>query len=694
MEAASNILPDELVKEILSPALRVSDEAFSDTSRKSPFSGYAHTTSSLLLVCKSWLRVATPLLYHIVVLRSKAQAQALDVALRSNKELGVFIKKIRVEGGYGASMKTIYKNAPNVTDLFVSLALYSSDSVSGMCAGFSYINPTRLIIYDLTPICSNSSNRKLTEALANSFKKWDQLKIVVYPSNGYRGAARMETLMNALVDAPALTTIHITVPGYSAPLFLTQFAKKASMEAIYVDDGGYYLNINSPFSGIVDGNPRLKKIVKYVQHTHRSRPNHQASLFGLTLASEPEELESSGELFQAPNPSFALMAAASDTAKDTIWGRILYYHFNPEHKVSFVHYDIKKTRASILTVCKRFHRLGIPLLYERIIIGTEEPARILADRLTTDKSLGQYVRFIYLHGLQTTAFSAQLRRVFARTPNLVEVGGSLYGSYLGSYDSLETPSQLLDWQCFTVLADQAGDNLVELHQGIARASTSKKPAPIFSFKKLRSLRWCTTSRVDFVPSKIPKDALSTLQTLSHVSCNDTFLQLLLHLDLPLLRHMYFPNPERTIGIDIFLRGHGHKLESLQMRYLSNFSPFDLCPSLSTFTMIIFKTEIPKASFFATKKKHTCLTKVVVKANEVSRAQGKHAFNFLGELDLTPFPALREIQVPRCIWPTNEREIAKSLWVVWAEHLLRSNVRLTDSEGKHWTPRLKASRQRC
>ncbi|KAJ7896796.1 hypothetical protein B0H14DRAFT_2233645, partial [Mycena olivaceomarginata] len=94
-------LPDEIISEILSPALKVSDEVFSHTSRVSPFSKYSEFTSAYLLVCKSWLRIATPLLYNVVILRSKAQVKALSLALAGNKVLGKFIKKLRVEGGYG-----------------------------------------------------------------------------------------------------------------------------------------------------------------------------------------------------------------------------------------------------------------------------------------------------------------------------------------------------------------------------------------------------------------------------------------------------------------------------------------------------------------------------------------------------------------------------------------------------------------
>ncbi|KAF7354814.1 Abhydrolase domain-containing protein mpaH [Mycena sanguinolenta] len=139
-------LPDE----ILSPALKFSDSDFSDfTSDVSPFANYSESSSAYLLVCKPWLRVTTPLLYNLVILRSKAQAKALRVVLSGNKELGKFIKKIRVEGGYELSMHAILRCSPNICYPFLSLEIYSSDSTSGLRRGLQLINPTRLILRDI-----------------------------------------------------------------------------------------------------------------------------------------------------------------------------------------------------------------------------------------------------------------------------------------------------------------------------------------------------------------------------------------------------------------------------------------------------------------------------------------------------------------------------------------------------------------
>ncbi|KAJ7607144.1 hypothetical protein FB45DRAFT_846981 [Roridomyces roridus] len=110
-------------------------------SPASPFTAYSESPSVYLLVCKSWLRVATPLLYNVVVLRSKAQAKALALTLSKNKDFGRFIRYLRVEGGYGAPLRTILQSSPDVTDLFIDLDIWSSDNPCGLCAGLGMINP-------------------------------------------------------------------------------------------------------------------------------------------------------------------------------------------------------------------------------------------------------------------------------------------------------------------------------------------------------------------------------------------------------------------------------------------------------------------------------------------------------------------------------------------------------------------------
>ena len=87
-------LADELLKEILAPQLLVSEELFADTGTTSPFSKAERSSSDVLLVCKRWMRVATPPLYHTVVIRSMAQAKALTRALKSSRRVGAGVSSL------------------------------------------------------------------------------------------------------------------------------------------------------------------------------------------------------------------------------------------------------------------------------------------------------------------------------------------------------------------------------------------------------------------------------------------------------------------------------------------------------------------------------------------------------------------------------------------------------------------------
>ncbi|KAJ7430446.1 hypothetical protein B0H11DRAFT_1610683, partial [Mycena galericulata] len=138
-------IPYEIISEILSPLLKHSDDVFSDTSEK-PLLSHGYSSSTYLLVCKSWLDVSTPLLYNVVILRTTSQAEALGKVLQTHPEIGLFIRKLRVEGGFGRIMHAILKCAPNITDLFLSLLIWGKDDSTGLCAGLPLINPQRIIL--------------------------------------------------------------------------------------------------------------------------------------------------------------------------------------------------------------------------------------------------------------------------------------------------------------------------------------------------------------------------------------------------------------------------------------------------------------------------------------------------------------------------------------------------------------------
>jgi hypothetical protein len=118
------------------------------------------------------MNVATPLLYRVVILRSKAQAYALECTLRKHKEFGIHIKKLRVEGGYGAAMRTIITSAPNITDLCIVLDIRSIDNVNGLCNCLSFINPHCLVVIGSREERTNARLQKLVAKINVCLKTW------------------------------------------------------------------------------------------------------------------------------------------------------------------------------------------------------------------------------------------------------------------------------------------------------------------------------------------------------------------------------------------------------------------------------------------------------------------------------------------------------------------------------------------
>ncbi|KAG2017496.1 hypothetical protein CC2G_007004 [Coprinopsis cinerea AmutBmut pab1-1] len=142
-------LPDEILLKILVPVLEVPDELFCSTDLISPFSKYELSSAGIAAVCKDWYRVATPLLYHTVVLRSKAQAHALYETVKKDKHnrLVPLIKRIRLEEWYGLyAGKVLERCGKLLEDLWITTSLWSNENIAGYQNGFAAINPRRVIL--------------------------------------------------------------------------------------------------------------------------------------------------------------------------------------------------------------------------------------------------------------------------------------------------------------------------------------------------------------------------------------------------------------------------------------------------------------------------------------------------------------------------------------------------------------------
>ncbi|KAJ6566907.1 hypothetical protein B0H19DRAFT_1138853 [Mycena capillaripes] len=711
-------LPDEILSEILSPGLKVAEKKFSDTSTNSPFASCSSSSSAVLVVCKAWLRVSTPLLYNVVVLRSKAQAGALAAALKCNNELGRFIKKLRVEGGFGKHMGVILRHTPNVTDLFVSGMVHSPDTASELALELPRLNPTRLIVFeDPGNLLKNKSVVQLFEGLTEAINGWTKLTTLVLSSHGSRGGPFRETFLEAVCSSKTLEII--SVPSHCGFPTMKKFAAIKSVKAIEIR--ATTRNVGSHYVDRVNAESVLKSLVRFAEEPpKRKKPTAVAAAIVLP----------------STNPTFRPMASESQEIVDNVWKRILAFAMLEAEPVGpraislddwdeyFRPNKINVNRLTFALVSKTFHRLAIPYLYAYPEFRSNIGVVKFAERLVTEPSLGPHVRELSRHHAAGFGFGEDSRRatphfipIFSRTPGLTKLTG--HGD-----DGFSVASGFsISFEAFEALAKTAGGALAEF-RGLEiereeedpfdweRSSSPVRHQPtIFTlFTALRVLKW--DSRVDFVlPSALGmagqccSEALPALEVLEVDS--HAILAIFEEFGLKSLRSLTFKfwtGPEGCASAS-FLRRHGPKLTHFELNStaLDGLPIFALCPTLAELDLHLIgrniRTRPGDTEYYpptlAFPSGHQALVKLLVRKHEPrskteSQAEWKR---FFGDSDWTNFPALQEIRAFPLEWPMTEHAISKSPWVKTAELLARQhNIKLTNEKGVPWRSRFKGSRR--
>nr|GAT50279.1 predicted protein [Mycena chlorophos] len=657
-------LPDEILSEILTPALRVSEDAFSSTDASGM--SFSESSSAYLLVCKDWLRVSTPLLYGVVVLRSKAQAQALATALQSNPDLGRFIKKLRLESGYGRFMQHILQATPNIAELFLTFSLLSTDSVSGLTKGLPLINPRRLFLHKASQETS-APGRTLVTHLAKCIPTWSNLTTVEASTErwGYSSsnALTME-LAVALGLSESLTSFILrgrnNVPR-SIPNYMIAISNSPSLKAIQfqpplqpVQPSAFMFSLFGPeFYDQVRAHERLRDLIALPGQLDVS-PSASSN-----LAADSEST------FVYPSR----LSTDSDL-EDQIWGRVLSFVFSVpstqyRETVSFRH-------IAPLLVCKMFYRLSLPYLYASPILLTHNSQQNFSETLSGPRGLflGSCVRTLKLLSLESEESLAILRQ----TQNV---------QTLLCHAALPVPVPAL-----TQVAQAVGGSLRVLRGLVLAKSNGRiEPPPLGLFAQLVSLEWNCKAQFKSSHKHVPASALGNLTTLSIQEYDPTFLTLLSDLDLPSLQRVDFPPSASTRGAPEFFAKHGDRLTQAtlgpvqladaQLRVLS------LCPAL-TQLRVVYNKKYPVRPFHL--DPHANLRSIVIdnppgrsfrlRSGRLSKSHRAMFGEFIeGIGDATrdstnnSLPALTEIRHVNCRWPNTEQAIAKDEWVGWAEQLL-------------------------
>ncbi|KAJ7113816.1 hypothetical protein C8R44DRAFT_676325 [Mycena epipterygia] len=677
-------LPDEIISEILSPALKIPDRMFSDTSPTSPFASYSASSSSALLVCKAWLRVASPLLYSIVVIRSKEQAGALQTTLQSTPELGQFVKKLRVEGGFGKVMHKIMRNTPNISDIFISIHLRSSDSCDGLLLGLPLINPTRLIIFD-DYYFKNKQVEQLTSVLKICAAKWRNLNKIHFP---YNRDTERESFCMALASVPTVKTVSFPNPHSSLLPYLVKLAQIPTLETIEI-------RTDSPQDQtlpLTSTDPRLDKLLRsaYTSTKHSTHPPKSTTCL-------------------PTDPSFRPMVSTPQAVVDRIWTRILFFAMVSveQHPQNTSPWDlpdskVNSARLQFLLVSKLFQRLALPYLYRYPVFIHQHNLHPFSDALTLQPTLARYLRELDIRIDQRLSWRERSRVVSAKTALTSIIPHTCQLTHLigNNHDSIS-------WATFITLAGTVGSTLQEF-SGFSfwfpvQRATKVHSLGIFNrFTALRSFTWgCSFAREAppvFGPvDKVSAAALPALEFLGMKT--PEALSMFCKMRLPNLQHAAF---EIEWDWDItLLRTHGAKIKVLEVcrATIGKTSVFEMCPNLTTLTC---RVEARDAYDFGCSTlrgdfKHALLEKLIVKKYLIPGKENNEkdweGFFLALDKDASRFPALREFHTPEFNWPTTEYEIAKSGWIESAEKLLEHGIKLTDNVGFEWRPRLKRGKGR-
>ncbi|KAJ7084941.1 hypothetical protein C8R44DRAFT_687918 [Mycena epipterygia] len=695
-------IPDEIVSQVLSPLLKFSDRVFSDTSEK-PLLTPGYSSSTYLLVCKAWLRVSTPLLYNVVILRTTAQAEALHKVLRTNEEFGLFIKKLRVEGGFGRAMHTILKCAPNISDLFLTLSIWGSDNVAGLCRGLRLINPQHVILVDVAHDYNsflearprkNKQVTQLLDTLVELIPKWDKLTIFDFPYVGdvlfspFSGHA--ETIAAALTQSKSLHTVLVTA-GTEFPEYLHRLADLPTLKLIcfrmrwQFDDFPSFDRLFKELQKAVDAHPKCEM----VEDDDRFDENHSGDDMESGQSMRPNIIPSS-------NSTYTPMKSVPEDIQEAVWKRILAF------AMIAAEYNSSSSLISFMLVSKTFHKLALPFLYRDPCLDLPT-ALLFVQRIKANPGLGAHVRSLLIPHNPQMIPDETMQTIVKHCPRLQKFGDSFrenddpaepYFADLPaeSYfvEKALRVGGLISLQILKLLGQTVGPTLREL--GVTLSSRRLDPAFLVHFSALENLIWNSSS--EFISSNSRLVGLELLRALRVERGSMSFLDVLSEFPLPNFHHLSLSTDVNGGAAVEFLRRHGAKLTELRAPFevFTKLNVLGICTRLVTVVaMCPFEYETSKDPRIIIAEDllaspHSSLVKIRFQLDTLERQHDATFKIIFAAIDPARFPELQEIQITCAKWPTSEHGIPKSKWVRLAELLRPKNIKLTNGEGVSWIPR--------
>ncbi|OBZ78155.1 hypothetical protein A0H81_01942 [Grifola frondosa] len=242
MPATLASIPEELLERVLQLVLASPPPKHSELvprpswhpyPRQPPVSPLPPTHLAPLLVSRTWLRIATPIQYRHIVLRTPRATARLAATLRADPALGVCIRSIRVEGTFPA-FADVARYCPLLETLELtvdngelggsacgSVSSEESDSegdreaderVAQFCESFGCIPDVRHLIVHKYAYLTQARPTLVFEHLGKAISTWKNLE-TVHIAFRLSPSPATTHLTTALASAPRLHTLRTALPA-------------------------------------------------------------------------------------------------------------------------------------------------------------------------------------------------------------------------------------------------------------------------------------------------------------------------------------------------------------------------------------------------------------------------------------------------------------------------------------------------
>ncbi|RPD61400.1 hypothetical protein L227DRAFT_600325 [Lentinus tigrinus ALCF2SS1-6] len=646
-------IPNELLETILFHALTIQTPVFETWRTHRTFcSNSPSGESSILLVSKRWCSLGTPVLYESAILRTNTRTEALARTLSDHKRrLGRYLRRLRVEGGFGGALIKVLNAAPGLATLYLGFDLTNKDSTAGLMRTLKQVKLEHLLLDSVNGrLLSNPTGINLSKTIAGALPHCKTLKrIDTSPRFVF-----LPDVLPALTQAPALEWIsmsNFTVSMNIDGNVLAAVGRNPSVQVIQIRA----LDKSTPVELLrnIDEYARMKLYVGEGKNMVKLTEFPAADV----VKEHPDSL---------PN------------LPDKVWDRIFDYATHVDDRemdeslFRLTRPSMNRTRKAILLVNKRFNRLGLRHMYSIPHLAWDTNVDRFIAVIEENHMLARLVRVLYLpedmvfekrkHILAPLASLERVTNHFIVVPDIAPF--------------------VHDWE--TLPLREASQSLEE---GIIDSRLFKP------FVNLRSL--VLHDRYGAIVEDIPRDAFPKLESLEVWGWDliDKFTPA----ELPSLRMFGFEAVSHvTAQAAKFLQVHGRKLDALSITGASDPQPgqpphplLDLCPNLTEIRMPSTRapTNIP---FLEHSQPHANIARLVfpklmIKGTALDVDLTWDLFVEKLRLHRDKLPALKELHVLTSFsWPINSFEYDYFTLTPLIDDLHVMGIVFIDGSGTRWT----------